>query len=70
MVVGGHTLNINEEEYPEKFLPILNRLKEALNNPEIRRQMHEEDEFYKYLQNMKSEEGQEDTVVFSDNEES
>ena len=68
MEIGSHTLNINEEEYPEKFLPILNRLKEALNNPEIRRQMHEEDEFLRHLQNMKCEEGQEDSVVFNKNQ--
>ena len=63
MVIGGQTLNINEEEYPEKFLPILNRLKEALNNPEIRRKMQEEEEFYKCLQNMKCEKGQEDNEI-------
>ena len=50
MEIGNHKLNIKEEEYPEKFLPILNRLKEALNNPEIRKKMQEEDEFWKAYQ--------------------
>ena len=56
MELGGHTLKINEEEYPEKFLPILNRLKEALNNPEIRAKMQEEDEFWRALRQEKEQE--------------
>jgi len=43
-----HVLHVDEDDFPEKFHPILERLKQALNDPEIVRQMHEEDEFWRY----------------------
>jgi len=45
-----HILNVKEEDFPEKFRPIIRRLKSAASNPEIKRQMKVEDEFIKYFQ--------------------
>jgi len=45
-----HILNIREEDFPEKFRPIIRRLKMAASNPVIKKKMKEEDEVLKYLQ--------------------
>ena len=44
-----HILNVKEEDFPEKFRPIIRRLKSAASNPEVKRQMKAEDEFVRYL---------------------
>jgi hypothetical protein len=46
-----HILNVREEDFPEKFRPIIRRLKSAASNPQVKRQMKAEDEFISYLQN-------------------
>jgi septal ring factor EnvC (AmiA/AmiB activator) len=44
-----HILNIKEDDLPEKFRPIIRRLKSAASNSAVKRQMKAEDEFIRYL---------------------
>jgi hypothetical protein len=44
-----HILNINEEDFPEKFRPVIRRLKGAASDSRIKKQMKEDDEILKYL---------------------
>ena len=45
-----HILNVKEEDFPEKYRPVIRRLKSAASNPSVKRQMKAEDEFIRYLQ--------------------
>jgi hypothetical protein len=45
-----HILNVSEEDFPEKFRPIIRRLKSAASDSEVKKQMKVEDEFIRYLQ--------------------
>ena len=45
-----HILNVIEEDFPEKFRPIIRRLKSAASDSEVKKQMKVEDEFVRYLQ--------------------
>jgi hypothetical protein len=45
-----HILNIKEEDFPEKYRPVIRRLKSAASNSAVKRQMKAEDEFVRYLQ--------------------
>jgi hypothetical protein len=38
-----HILNINEAEFPEKYRPLIRRLKKAASNPKIQKKMENED---------------------------
>jgi hypothetical protein len=44
-----HILNVDEEDYPEKFRPIIRRLKGAASDSKVKKQMKEDDEVLKYL---------------------
>jgi hypothetical protein len=44
-----HILNIKEEDFPEKFRPVIRILKSAAGNSTVKRQMKVEDEFIRYL---------------------
>ena len=44
-----HILNVQEEDFPEKFRPIIRRLKGAASDSTVKKQMKEEDEIFKYL---------------------
>jgi len=44
-----HILNIREEDYPEKYRPVIRRLKGAASDSTVKKQMKEEDEVIKYL---------------------
>jgi hypothetical protein len=44
-----HILNVNEEDFPEKFRPIIRRLKGAVSDSDVKKQMREEDEVVKYF---------------------
>jgi hypothetical protein len=44
-----HILNVKEEGFPEKYRPIIRRLKGAASNSDVKKQMKEEDEIFKYL---------------------
>jgi predicted RNase H-like nuclease (RuvC/YqgF family) len=46
-----HILNVREEDFPEKFRPLIRRLKGAASDSKVKKQMKEEDELYKYLRN-------------------
>jgi hypothetical protein len=46
-----HIMNVCEEDFPEKFRPVIRRLKAAASSEEVKKQMKEEDEFLKYMQN-------------------
>jgi len=43
----NHILNVNEENFPEKFRLIIHRLKVAASDPIVRKQMKEADEIFK-----------------------
>jgi hypothetical protein len=45
----NHILNVREEDFPEKFRPIIRRLKGAASDSVVKKQMKEEDEIFKYL---------------------
>ena len=45
-----HILNVSEEDFPEKFRPIIRRLKSAASDSKVKNQMKTEDEFLRYLQ--------------------
>ena len=45
----NHILNVNEENFPEKFRLIIRRLKGAASDSTVKKQMKEEDEIFKYL---------------------
>ena len=40
---GQHILNIKEEDFPEKYRPLIRRLQSAILEPEMRKQMEIED---------------------------
>ena len=44
-----HILNVREEDFPEKYRPVIRRLKAAASNKTVKRQMKEEDEIVRYL---------------------
>ena len=48
----NHILNVREEDFPEKYRPLLRRLKQAANNPDVKEQMTAEDEVLSYMQNL------------------
>ncbi|MCL2597470.1 MAG: hypothetical protein FWD66_07405 [Paludibacter sp.] len=48
----NHILNVKEEYFPEKFRPIIRRLKGAAGNSTVKKQMKEEDEIFKYLRDV------------------
>ena len=52
MIKNKHQLNINEEEIPELYRPLLLRLQSALSEPKILEAMNAEDEFLEELENM------------------
>jgi hypothetical protein len=44
-----HILNVSEENFPEKFRPLIRRLKGAVSDSTVKKKMKEEDEILKYL---------------------
>jgi predicted transposase YdaD len=47
-----HILNVNEDDFPEKYRPLIRRLKMAASNPEVKQQMKAEDEVFRYMQDL------------------
>ena len=45
-----HILNVNEDDFPEKFRPIIRRLQQAIAEPEVRNMMNAEDEIIEELE--------------------
>ena len=45
----NHILNVREEDFPEKFRPIIRRLKGAASDSKVKKQMREDDEYLQYL---------------------
>jgi len=45
----NHILNVSEEDFSEKYRPIIRRLKGAASSSKVKKQMKEEDEILKYL---------------------
>lgn len=45
MTTNHHTLLIDETEIPEKYKPVLDRLAQAVQNPEVQKYMQIEDDF-------------------------
>jgi len=48
----NHILNVREEDFPEKYRPVIRRLKMAASNQKVKRQMEAEDDHLRYLQNV------------------
>ena len=44
-----HILNVSEEDFPEKFRPLIRRLKGAASDSKVKKQMKEEDEVWSYI---------------------
>jgi hypothetical protein len=44
-----HIMNVKEQDFPEKFQPIIRRLKQAVEVKEVRDVMEIEDDFVKEL---------------------
>jgi len=47
-----HIMNVNEDDFPEKYRPLIRRLKMAASSPEIKKQMQDEDEVWEYLRDI------------------
>jgi len=47
-----HILNVNEDDFPEKYRPLIRRLKMAASNPEVKKKMKAEDEVFSYMQDI------------------
>jgi hypothetical protein len=47
-----HIMNVNEDDFPEKYRPLIRRLKMAASSPEIKKQMQDEDEVWEYLKDV------------------
>ena len=47
-----HILNVREENFPEKYRPVIRRLKLAASSAEVKKQMEDEDEHLRYLQDI------------------
>jgi len=47
-----HILNVREEDFPEKYRPIIRRLKGAASDSKVKKQMKEDDEILKYLRDV------------------
>ena len=48
-ISGLHILHIREEDFPEKYRPVIRRLKMAASSPEIKKQMQDEDIYLNYM---------------------
>jgi len=48
---NNHILNVHEEDFPEKYRPLIRRLKQAASVPEVKKQMTIEDEVLDYIKN-------------------
>ena len=44
-----HILNVNEEDFPDKYRPLIRRLKQAASEPEVKKRMKDEDEVFDYM---------------------
>lgn len=53
--VEHHILNVNEEEFPDKYRPIIRKLQQAIQSPEIKKKMQLEDGIIDELQDMDRE---------------
>ncbi len=50
-----HILNVNENEFPEKYRPIIRKLQEAIENTEIKKKMELEDSLIDELEDLERE---------------
>ena len=44
-----HIMNVREEDFPEKYRPLIRRLKMAASSPEIKEQMKAEDQYLAFI---------------------
>jgi len=59
----SHVMRVNEDEIPEKYRPLIRRLKMAASNETVKKQMQDEDEIWTYIRNearIKLHEGREE----------
>ena len=55
MTSDHHILNVKEEDFPEKYRPLIRRLQRAIAEPDVRKTMDIEDEILEDLQNKERE---------------
>ena len=48
----NHILNVNEDDFPKKYRPLIRRLKMAASNQEVKKQMQDEDEVWSYIRDV------------------
>lgn len=58
-----HILNVNEEEFPEKFRPLIRRLQRAVAEPKVRKSMEIEDEILNLLQKKERQIAQKEEII-------
>jgi len=51
----SHVLNVNEQDFPEKYRPLIRRLQRAIAEPKVRETMDIEDEILEDLQDLERE---------------
>jgi len=64
-----HLLEINEEDYPEKYREIIRRLIKAASKPEMRQTMDVEDEIVDYVDNLAREIAEKQKAIEKKNQE-
>ncbi len=58
-----HILDINDEEYPEKYRAIIRRLQKAIAEPYVKRSMDGEDDILEELENLEREIARRDKTI-------
>jgi len=58
-----HILNVNEEDFPEKFRPLIRRLQHAIAEPKVRKSMEIEDEIFTLLQNKERQIARKEEII-------
>ena len=48
----NHIMNVNENDFPKKYRPLIRRLKMAASDQEVKKQMKAEDEVDRYMQDL------------------
>lgn len=58
-----HILNVNEQDFPEKYRPLIRRLQRAIVEPQVRETMEIEDEILEDLQDLEREIAKKDKTI-------
>ena len=58
-----HILNVKEQDFPEKYRPLIRRLQRAIAEPDVRKTMDIEDEILEDLQDFEREIARKDQII-------